>query len=317
MKKIYILGMALMGLFSVNAQIIDDNMESYPEGSYFGGHWSNWSLASGSENLLITSAYASSGTKSGAINTDGQDVILLLDPVFQGVYTFQWKMLVPQDKSAWIAFMEDATALAEDPMPLKLNFNTNTDIGGTNYDNKMYLSLYADETSVSLSEPLDYPIGEWATYTLRLDLDNLLVTFSVNGTEIITTDYTAPGAQFGGADLWKFDTGNIFITGSTSTNDPCEWYIDDVMFVEGELSTTELNGSTISVYPTLANEVINVTAKSNISEVSVYNMNGQQVAKVAGNGTSAQVNVSALPAGTYVVKTVAGKEVKSTKVVVK
>lgn len=321
MKKIYLLA-SIMIMAAANAQVsINDNFESYPVGSYFGGHWSNWSGASGAENLRVTNAQAASGTKSGTISVDGQDVILKVPTAFTGVHTFQWKMLVPADKSAWMAFMEDTSTPANygtDPMPFKLNFNTNTLIGTDDYDNKMYVSLYADEGSVSLSPPITYPIGQWATYKVVFDLDAAIVSLSIDGTKVIETDYTAPGLAVGGADIWKFDTGNLFITGATSTNDPCEWYIDDFMYAEGELATAEVTANSFSVYPTLvSNQVFNVSGKSKISSVEVYNIAGQQVLKLAPNATSVQVNTSKLVPGTYIVN-VSGDQTKlSKKIIVK
>lgn len=321
MKKIYLLA-SIMVMAAANAQVsINDNFESYPTGSYFGGHWSNWSGASGGENLIVTSAQAASGTKSGTISVDGQDVIMKIPTAFTGVHTYQWKMLVPANKSAWMAFMEDTSTPAsypDDSMPFKLNFNTNTFIGDSNYDNKMYVSLYADETSVSLSDPITYPIGQWATYKVVFDLDAAIVSLSIDGTKVIETDYTAPGLSVGGADLWKFDTGNLFITGATSTNDPCEWYIDDFMYAEGELATAEVTANSFSVYPTLvSNQVFNVSGKSKISSVEVYNIAGQQVLKLAPNATSVQVNTSKLVPGTYIVN-VSGEQTKlSKKIIVK
>lgn len=311
-----------MIMAATNAQVtVNDNFESYPLGSYFGGHWSNWSGAAGAESIIVTNTQASSGTKSGAINTDGQDVILKIPTAFEGIHTYQWKMLVPANKSAWMAFMEDTSTPAnygDDSMPFKLNFNTNTFIGANNYDNKMYLSLYASETSVSLSDPITYPIGQWATYKVVFDLDAAMVSFFINGTLILETDYTAPGLSVGGADLWKFDTGNIFITGSTSTNDPCEWYIDDFIYGIGNLATVDVTANSFSVYPTIvSDQVFNVSGKSKISSVEVYNMAGQQVLKLAPNATSVKVDASKLAPGTYIVN-VNGEQTKlSKKIIVK
>ena len=321
MKKIYLLA-SIMVMAAANAQVsIDDNFESYTAGSYFGGHWSNWSGATGGENLVVTTTQAASGTKSGTISVDGQDVILKIPTVYTGVHTYQWKMLVPANKSAWMAFMEDTStpsAYGDDSMPFKLNFNTNTFIGDDNYDNKMYLSLYASDTSVSLTPPIDYPIGQWATYKVVFDLDSAIVSFYINGTKIIETDYTAPGLSVGGADLWKFDTGNIFITGSTSTNDPCEWYIDDFVYGEGDLATTEITANSFSVYPTLvSNQVFNVSGKSKISSVEVFNIAGQQVLKLAPNATSVEVNTSKLVPGTYIVNVTGDQTKLSKKIIVK
>lgn len=321
MKKIYLIA-SIMTMVAANAQVsINDDFESYPVGSYYGGTWSNWSGATGGENLRISTAQAASGTKSGTISVDGQDVIMKVPTAFSGVHTYQWKMFVPADRSAWLAFMEDTSNPANygtDSMPFKLNFNTNSLIGTDNYDNKMYVSLYASDTSVSLSDPIDYPIGQWATYKVVFDLDSAIVSFYINGTKIIETDYTAPGLSVGGADLWKFDTGNIFITGSTSTNDPCEWYIDDFVYGEGDLATAEFAANTFSVFPTLvSNQVFNVSGKSKISSVEVYNIAGQQVLKLAPNATSVEVNASKLVPGTYIVNVTGEKTKISKKIIVK
>ena len=319
MKKIYFLAASLLLGVASNAQTIDDNFESYPLGTYYGGHWKNWSYAPGAESIIVTDAHAVSGTKSGAIIEDGQDVILDINPIFSGEHTIQWKMLIPADRSAWIGFMEDADALGDDSMPLKLYFNTNTLISGTDFDNKMYIGMYAGENTIDIAGPIEFPIGEWATYTISLNLDDAVYSLKINDNVIVTdATYAAPGLQFGGADMWKFDTGRIFVTGATSTNDPCEWYIDDLKIVEGEISATvDLNNASIAVYPTVVKDSFTVTAKSTISEVTVFNTAGQQVLKVNPQGTTAQINTTALAAGVYVVKTVAGKEVKTTKVVVK
>ena len=325
MRKIYLLA-SVMIMTAANAQVsINDDFESYPVGSYFGGTWSNWSGASGAENLRISNAQAASGTKSGTISVDGQDVIMKVPTAYTGVHTYQWKMLVPADRSAWMAFMEDTSTpanYANDSMPFKLNFNTNSVIGTNNYDNKMYVSLYAapedGNPTVSLSNPISYPIGQWATYKVVFDLDNAIVSFYIDGTKIIETDYTAPGLSVGGADLWKFDTGNLFIQGATSTNDPCEWYIDDFVYAEGDLATVDVTANSFSVYPTLvSNQVFNVSGKTKISSIEVYNIAGQQVLKLAPNATSAQVNTSKLAPGTYVVN-VTGENTKiSKKIIVK
>ena len=321
MRKIYLLA-SIMIMAATNAQVsINDNFESYPVGSYFGGTWSNWSGATGGENLRITTAQAASGTKSGTISVDGQDVIMKVPTAFTGVHTYQWKMLVPANKSAWMAFMEDTStpsSYGTDAMPFKLNFNTNTFIGADNYDNKMYVSLYADDTSVSLSPPITYPIGQWATYKAVFDLDAAIVSLYIDGTKIIETDYTAPGLAVGGADLWKFDTGNLFITGATSTNDPCEWYIDDFIYAEGILATAEVSANSFSIYPTIvSDQVFTVSGKSKISNVEVYNVAGQLVLKLAPNASSVQVNASKLLPGTYIVNVTGDQTKISKKIIVK
>ncbi|HLV23588.1 MAG TPA: T9SS type A sorting domain-containing protein [Moheibacter sp.] len=74
---------------------------------------------------------------------------------------------------------------------------------------------------------------------------------------------------------------------------------DLAMIIEGEESTmgvSDLNASTISVYPNPATNF--VKASTEVKEMTVLNMNGQVVA----TSKSSSVNVSTLPAGVYVVK---------------
>lgn len=304
MKKIYILALALFGV-SLNAQFTDD-FESYSPGPYFGGHWSNWSGSNiPNENIEISTNFAFSGEKSGLIGGNGvQDAILKLGNKFSGVWSVQQKFYIPSGSSGYFNFQEDE--------------NVTTGIWGIEFyygyiapdfpDNNSFLVATDEVTSAAVYlAGYDHPYDEWFTMTNVFDLDEGTVRVYFNDTEIYSGEAYLDSFQLGGADYYSADPSN-------------QLYIDDVVFAEGDImmGVSDVNStSTISVYPTVANEVVNVTAKSNISEVSVFNANGQQVLKVNPNGTSAQINVSALPAGVYVVKTLAGKEMKSTKVVVK
>jgi uncharacterized protein (DUF2062 family) len=69
----------------------------------------------------------------------------------------------------------------------------------------MYVSLYASETSVSLSPPITYPIGVWATYKVVFDLDSAIVSLYINGQKLLK-QITLLRISGRGADLWKFDT---------------------------------------------------------------------------------------------------------------
>lgn len=303
MKKIYILALALCGL-TLNAQLTDD-FESYSEGPYFGGHWSNWSGSNiPNENIEISTNYASSGTKAGLIGGNGiQDAILKLGNKFSGTWSFQQKLYIPSGSSGYFNFQEDEVVtegiwgiefyygyIAPD-FPNNNSFLVATDEGGA----AVYLAGY------------DHPYDTWFTMSFVYDLDEGTVRVYFDDEMIYSGNAYLESFQLGGVDYYSADASN-------------QLYIDDIVFVEGDImmGVSDVNAaSTISVYPTVVNNTFNVTAKSNIAEISVFNTSGQQILKVTPQGTSAQVNVSSLPAGVYVVKTVAGKETKTTKVVVK
>lgn len=302
MKKVYILALAFCG-FTLNAQLTDD-FESYPEGPYFGGHWSNWSGSDiPNENIEISTAYASSGTKSGLIGGNGiQDAILKLGNKFSGVWSFQQKMYIPTGSSGYFNFQEDEVVttgiwgiefyygyIAPD-YPNNNSFLVATDEAGA----AVYLAGY------------DHPYDTWFTMTCVYDLDEGTVRVYFDDQEIYSGNAYLESFQLGGVDYYSADASN-------------QLYLDDIVFVEGDImmAVTDVNASVISVYPTVVNDMFTVSAKSNISEISVFNTAGQQVLSVKPQGANTQVNVSTLPAGVYVVKTAAGKEVKTTKIVVK
>lgn len=118
------------------------------------------------------------------------------------------------------------------------------------------------------------------------------------------------------------DPSDIFGAGATSwlgLSSLVDWTnFDLAMRIEGEESTmgvSDLNATTLAVYPNPANEVVNVTLKNaEVKTLSVTNLAGQTVVTTK----NSSVNVSALPAGVYVVRVVDTKgAVHTSKVVVK
>lgn len=88
--------------------------------------------------------------------------------------------------------------------------------------------------------------------------------------------------------------------------------------IEGEeaiMGVSDITTASLAVYPNPANDVINVSLKNaEVKSISIVNLSGQ----VVGTSKNSSVNVSALPAGVYVVKVLDNKGVTHTsKVVVK
>lgn len=316
MKKIYFLGLALAGLLTANAQvIIQDDFESYPLGPYFGEHWSTWSGSSGAENIIISSDQANSGTKSGYIGDGGvQDAVWQFgDEYASGTYTIQWKMYIDFGAGAYTNIQEKTIIGAAGNFANVLQFGTNAAEEVTPGMASWTGIRSSDGANVYVTFPFTEETWFDVKMVVNLDASPKTAQLFIDGEEILTEfgplGYNGDFGTLAGIDFYSYTADGGIIN---------SFYIDDVVFAQGTLGVNDAQSvSTISVYPTVANDVINVSAKSNISEVTVFNTAGQQVAKVAGNGTSVQVNVSALPAGVYVVKTVAGKEIKTTKVVVK
>ena len=109
-KLLSILSLAFS--MSVFAQTFSDDFESYTVGSYLGPqspNWTTWTASQegGSEDVLVSSANASSGTKalyfsSTAANGGPQDVVLPFDQIYNsGNFTFEANFFVESNKGAY------------------------------------------------------------------------------------------------------------------------------------------------------------------------------------------------------------------------
>ncbi|MFB9056761.1 T9SS type A sorting domain-containing protein [Mariniflexile ostreae] len=111
------------------------------------------------------------------------------------------------------------------------------------------------------------------------------------------TDITAQNASFNFGNV-----NNIFMVKSTPGEggfvvpETYVFYIDDVYFSSGVLSTSKFEVGKISVYPNPANAEISIKSNNKLDSVVIYNLTGQ---KVLESNTTENVNISTLKAGMY------------------
>lgn len=80
------------------------------------------------------------------------------------------------------------------------------------------------------------------------------------------------------------------------------------------LANTDFNKKNFTVYPNPVKDILNVSYTENINSIAVYNMLGQEVAVKTMNTNQAQIDMSALASGTYLVKVKTEAEVQTIKV---
>ena len=97
-------------------------------------------------------------------------------------------------------------------------------------------------------------------------------------------------------------------TGQTSTFDVC-------VGTDPALNADSFDNNNFMAYPNPVKDVLNLSYTSEISTVRVMNMLGQEVISRNLNATTAQVDMSQLSAGTYIVNVTIGDTVKTIKVV--
>ena len=91
--------------------------------------------------------------------------------------------------------------------------------------------------------------------------------------------------------------------------------VDFIVNVVATASSNSFDNANFVAYPNPVKDVLNLSYTSEISTVRVLNLLGQEVVSKAVNGTSTQVDMSQLNAGTYIVNVTVGDAVKSIKVI--
>jgi hypothetical protein len=84
---------------------------------------------------------------------------------------------------------------------------------------------------------------------------------------------------------------------------------------DASLGNNSFDSSNFTFYPNPVKDVLNLSYSQNINRVQVINILGQEVKTVSIDTNQAQVDMSNLPLGTYLVKVTSGNDVKTIKVV--
>jgi len=89
---------------------------------------------------------------------------------------------------------------------------------------------------------------------------------------------------------------------------------DYTINVNPALSAASFDKNSLKFYPNPVKDILTLSNATAIEKVSVYNMLGQEMLVAKINANSGQVNLSALPTGSYMVKVVSGNASNTIKV---
>ncbi|WP_084176691.1 T9SS type A sorting domain-containing protein [Mangrovimonas yunxiaonensis] len=266
------------------------------------------------------SGTAVSGTPSA------QDATLMADTFYE-IYVRSY--CGGSDYGAWIGPVEFYTGHCVPSGTSTLTYIdvfTTTGATGTNIDNSSSgLSIdnygdYFDTHTVSLAadqsfdfnlEIISGSVGSaiWVDWNNDLQFDTSEVLFSTTSygygqTGTITVPSGTPNGDYRMRVLIDYSDSN------PGDDDACSFTYgrgeaeDYKLTVDSSLSTDSfvLNEKLFTYYPNPVNNELNLKAQRNISNVSVYNMLGQEVVRTAPNAVISNVDMSALQAGAYFVK---------------
>lgn len=174
MKRITYLIAALFVGSSVQAQLFTDDFEGYATGSYVGPqstNWTTWSGAAGegtSEDVMVTEAQASSGTKSiyfssTAASGGPQDVILDFGPVFNsGIFTYESDFYINSGKNAYFNFQANNTV--GQVWALNVNMNAGQIVIDDAITSDLAIGTYSPATWFTLKIEANLTLNVWKAY---------------------------------------------------------------------------------------------------------------------------------------------------------
>lgn len=297
MKKIYLLAFALGAFtFSANAQLIDDDMEGYAPGPIHEDHWSSWSGGAGQEDLVIVTDQAFSGDQSGFIGDTGvQDAMLLLGNQTSGTYTLSWYMYIPGGKTGYYNVQEDQdTGASGGIWAINVHFNEDNASPGTG-------TVQDDSNPATVVATFSYPENFWFELTHEVNVDDDTVKMYIDGSLIYDGAFYS-GGNLGGIDFFSIDPNT-------------QYYLDDVLYVEGIAGVSDFAADSFRVYPNPVKDILNISTKTAVDNIEVYDLLGKLVLSAQPDVISPKLNMSGLASGTYMVKVTIGNASKTVKII--
>ncbi len=285
MKKTVLSIFALLfGVVLLNAQIINENFDSYTAGSpaaqQAGAPWTTWSLApGGAEDAIVSSTQSSSPSNSAYIGTTSTDFVVLLGDVTANVYDISFDLFVENGKMGYFNIMNSFT-------------------GGTYlWATDVYVRStgYLSWTANNVSDSIPFSFDTWYDIAYTIDLNNDTAFMFVNDTLV---------------NSWKFSKGTLG-TGTTLKLAAMDfygaaedlqpgYYIDNFVFAMNTTSIAENNNS-VSVYPNPATDAITIEGQAN-SRFEIFNAAGQTLVSGMLSNNTESIDISNLNQGQYFVR---------------
>ncbi|MFD0933423.1 T9SS type A sorting domain-containing protein [Psychroflexus salinarum] len=302
MKKVYLFIPLLFLITNMNSQIIDDDFESYnlgPMEQQNPSVWRTWSDGYlPEESIEVVSNQSFSGSKSGFIGAGPgpQDAILDLGNLTTGQYTLQFKMYLPTGRGGYFNIQGE--------LP-------NGTITGVFNSGNITFNPDGIDPGVGVDDQggyeFNYPERQWFDVSIFFDLDaSPAPTYQLTVDGVVANPTPAAfqaDAVLGGIDFFAVDANN-------------NYYIDDILFDEGTLSSTDFSSLKISSYPNPVVDKLNIVALETIDKINVFNILGQNVVSQAPKSLNAEVDFSNLNSGTYLVEISIGNQ-KAVKKIIK
>ena len=175
--------------------------------------------------------------------------------------------------------------------------------------------IYFNENGVSpglgndvhTNATFSYPEDQWFTVRIYFNLDVAIPTYQliIDGTEVAATPtaFQETGdTTLGGIDFF-------------AAIDPNEYWVDDIAFYNGFLSTSEFIKPSIKIGPNPVKNRLSITSNTIVDSIEVYNTLGKLILNHRPNKISPDLDFSNISSGLYLVKINSGNVSQSFKVI--
>lgn len=168
----------------------------------------------------------------------------------------------------------------------------------------------------------DFFAEHFAVYLIPQENDTaaLIMAYAEANTAPIEETLTAANAETAltfSADVSSFQGQSVRIAvRHYNVTDMELLYIDDILLTQETLATADFKSSQFSVYPNPATNVINVNGKSPITAITMTDINGRTVSQnVYDAVTNAEINISNLSSGVYMMNITSSEGIATKKIV--
>lgn len=164
------------------------------------------------------------------------------------------------------------------------------------------------EVEVTVLPAPDAPTGETTQYfTLGETLENL---------EVFGTNLT-----------WYADQNGTAIPANTPLVDGTTYYVSQnngecespllAITVYTELGVSDINNAEFAYYPNPVKDILNISGKSNVSKIEIFELSGKQILSQTAHAKNVQLDLTSVPSGVYIVKVTSDKITETFKIIKK
>jgi hypothetical protein len=304
MKKLLLLFILTLTSFESFSQFSTsfESSEGFILGPTPQGAWGNTTLAT---NREISNEYASDGLQSlklsgnnGTVHTRA-GVVSSTNEVTAGIVEVKFKFY-------YVPAADQTNGSDFYFAPQSPNESTVVTFYRFAFDQKIYAVDNSSGSAAFTDTGYTFEFNQWYDCKIVIDFANSNIDYYLDNTII----FSAP--------TWSTATkvGNLAIT---NDNFESSAYFDEISYFDPSLQTSQFSENLFSVFPNPTKDIVNVSNTSaSINSIEVTDLNGRVVKTVnAIEASNAQVNISDLSSGVYMMKIVSDQGTTTKKVIKK